>query len=181
MAENPPVDLTRLVAEHHAVLYRYAYRLSGSAADAEDLTQQVFLVAQARINQVRSPENVRAWLFAVLRNAWLKSHRRAEPLLAGNLELSLENIPEEPPEESQIDREQLQQALDGLPAEFKTVLLMFYFEECSYREIAERLDLPIGTVMSRLSRAKSHLRTRLFAGQGTPSSPPRMAPTARTR
>lgn len=182
MAENPPlVDLQRLVADHHAVLFRYAYRLTGSTADAEDLTQQTYLQAQSRLDQIRSAECARGWLFAVLRNAYLKSLRKPVPQPVANLELSLENIPDELPPESLVDPEQLQQALDGLPAEFKTVVLMFYFEHCSYREIAERLSLPLGTVMSRLSRAKGHLRSHLFpvAEPATPSPPTRNVKPAR--
>src|SRR5580693_3840736 len=67
----------RLVDEHYVVLYRYAYRLSGSAADAEDLTQEAFFKAQVHFGKLREPERVRAWLFSILRNAYL--HRaRAE-------------------------------------------------------------------------------------------------------
>src|SRR5690606_34165254 len=64
--------LAQLVAEHHQSLYRYAYRLSGSAADAEDLVQQVFLVAHQKLDQIRDAQSVRAWLFTVLRNCYLK-------------------------------------------------------------------------------------------------------------
>jgi RNA polymerase sigma-70 factor (ECF subfamily) len=155
-------QLSRLVADHHAALYRYAYRLSGSAADAEDLTQQAFLTAAAKGDQVRSAEGVRPWLYAVLRNTWLKSRRKRGPVVAGDLDLALDSIPEELPETPLVDQEELQAALDGLPEEFKVVVLMFYYEHSSYKEIAEQLGLPIGTVMSRLSRAKSHLRARLF-------------------
>jgi RNA polymerase sigma-70 factor (ECF subfamily) len=163
MADHaPPVDTARLVAEHHAALYAYAYRLSGSAADAEDLTQQVFLVAQTKLDQLRCAQSARAWLCAVLRNAWLKSRMKRQPTPAGNLELNIDSIPEDTPDESALDQEALQAALNRLPDEFKTVLLQFYFEHRSYREIAEDQGLPIGTVMSRLSRAKSHLRAALI-------------------
>jgi RNA polymerase sigma-70 factor (ECF subfamily) len=158
--------MARLVAEHHAPLYAYAYRLSGSAADAEDLTQQVFLVAQAKLDQLRCADSARAWLCTVLRNAWLKSRLKRQPVPACNLELEIDNIPEEPPDPSAWDREALQAALDRLPQEFKIVVLQFYFEHRSYRQIAEDQGLPIGTVMSRLSRAKSHLRAALFPEAG---------------
>ena len=69
-----------------------------------------------------------------------------------------------------FDPERLQNALDQLPSRFKVVVLMFYFEECSYREIAEQLELPIGTVMSRLSRAKGHLRDAVLAAEQAASS-----------
>jgi RNA polymerase sigma-70 factor (ECF subfamily) len=73
-------------------------------------------------------------------------------------------VVEEPPDNGslEIDEEKLQQALIELPDEYRIVLVMFYFEGCSYREIAEQLELPPGTVMSRLARAKAHLRKRLL-------------------
>jgi RNA polymerase sigma-70 factor (ECF subfamily) len=162
---NPPAarpDITRLVADHHAELYRYAFRLCGSAVDAEDLTQQVFLTAQMRLGQVRSAETARSWLFTILRNAYLKHALRRAPIPAASLDLDLNTVPEDLPHDLEIDGEQLQLALNHLPDEFKLVLLMFYFEGCSYRQIAQRLNLPAGTVMSRLSRAKSHLRSVLL-------------------
>lgn len=160
--EGPPTDVAQLVAEHHAVVYRYAFRLTGSAADAEDLTQQAFLIAHQKGWQVREAESVRNWLFAVLRNCFLKANQKRRPVPAANLQLNLDSIPEDPPEHEEIDPQQLQAALDGLPPRYRLVLAMFYFEGLAYREIAEQLKLPIGTVMSRLARAKSHLRASLF-------------------
>ena len=164
MAEDlPATDVGRLVADHHAELYRYAYRLSGSAADAEDLTQQVFLHVQRKIHQLKDPAGARGWLFAILRNCFLAAHRRRTPLTAGSVDLDVDAIQQPVDSAAEIDREQLQIALNELPDEFRLVLLMIYFEDCSYREIAERLQLPTGTVMSRLSRAKVHLRKKLSA------------------
>lgn len=166
-------ELVDLVAAHQAELYRYAYRLSGSPADAEDLTQQTFLVAQAKLAQVRSQECRRAWLFAVLRNAWLKSRRRPQPTLdASQL---LDRLPSPEAGDEPLDRERLQRGLNELPDEFKLVLLMFYFDGCSYLEIAQRLAIPAGTVMSRLSRAKGHLRSRLLEAEAAERRPPRLA------
>lgn len=163
MAERPSqAEIAQLVADHHAALYRYAYRLCGSAADAEDLVQQTFLTAQTKLDQVRSAEAVRGWLFAVLRNNYLKSCRRRQPLSAGDLELPLDALPQQVPQPPLVDSEELQAALDALADEFKVVVLMFYFEHCSYKEIADQLGLPLGTVMSRLSRAKSQIRGKLF-------------------
>jgi RNA polymerase sigma-70 factor (ECF subfamily) len=158
-----------LVAEHHAAVYRYAFRLTGSAADAEDLCQQAFLIAHQKRDQVREAELVGRWLLAVVRNAFLKSRRRRAPMPAGGLEIDLASVPARVAdlplaEAFEIDQKQLQAAIDELPDEFKLPLVMFYFEEYSYREISEQLDLPPGTVMSRLSRAKSHLRRKLFGG-----------------
>jgi RNA polymerase sigma-70 factor (ECF subfamily) len=155
-------NIAELVEKYHQAVYRYAFRLSGSAADAEDLTQQAFLAAQQKLGQLRKPESARSWLFTILRNCFLKSVRRPGHLLASSLELDMDSVPEEVPKEGDLDAELLQKSLDELPENFRLVLVMFYFEDCSYREIAEKLDLPIGTVMSRLARAKGHLRSKLL-------------------
>jgi len=176
--ERARIDVAQLVAEHHPAVYRYAYRLSGSVHDAEDLTQHVFLIAQQKLGQLRRVESAQGWLFAILRNCFLKARQRQRPVPAANLQLDIETVPAEIPRDGEIDRERLQEAIDQLPAPFRVVLVMFYFEECSYRQIAEGLDLPIGTVMSRLARAKRHLRSRLFEPQ-QPATRKRQPSTAR--
>jgi RNA polymerase sigma-70 factor (ECF subfamily) len=160
---TPSDELTfdALVARYHVPLYRYAFRLAGNAADAEDLVQQAFVVAYRKRQQVREPERLSAWMFAVLRSCFLKSRRRPIAQPASPMELNLDHLPDnaDPPQE--IDSQQLQLVLDELPPEYKIVVVMFYFEHCSYKEIAQRLETPIGTVMSRLARAKERLRARL--------------------
>src|SRR5947207_420058 len=152
----------RLVDDHYLPLYRYAYRLSGSAADAEDLTQEAFCKAQLHLAQLRDPARAKPWLFSILRNAYLHRARaqRQRPCVplegAGDV---AEALPESLPD---VDPERLQQALDELPEVFRTPIILYYFEDFSYRDIAEQMDLPIGTVMSRLARAKAHLRGRLL-------------------
>ncbi|HEY1785222.1 MAG TPA: RNA polymerase sigma factor [Pirellulales bacterium] len=162
------LDITQLVLDHHEVLYRYAYRLTGSVPDAEDLTQQTFLVAHEKLGQVREAECVRGWLFTVLRNAYLKNCRRTVPVAAASLGFDLDTVAAKA-DDKPLDGEQLQQVLGELAGEFKLVLLLFYFEQRSYREIAEILQVPIGTVMSRLSRAKAHLRSKLFSADSNKS------------
>jgi RNA polymerase sigma-70 factor, ECF subfamily len=150
--------MAALIDEHYALVYRYAYRLCGAVADAEDLTQQTFLTAQAKRDQLRDPQAARGWLCAIARHAFLRSQRypqRTFPLWDG-VEPWSESAP---PEE--IDEVTLQRALAELPEEFRTPVVLFYFEGFSYKEIAGRLQVPLGTVMSRLSRAKAHLRERL--------------------
>jgi RNA polymerase sigma-70 factor, ECF subfamily len=169
MPENLPTEtdlpadtIGELVAEHHGAVYRYAFRLCGQQCDAEDLTQQTYLAAFQNLHQLRERQHGRAWLFAILRNCFLRSRRKRVPLPATGLEIDVENIAADLPDEWIVDPERLQAALDDLPDEFKLVVLLFYFEGCSYREIAEKLSLPTGTVMSRLSRAKGRLRGALF-------------------
>ncbi len=163
------ITLVQLVAEYHARLYRYAYRLSGSAADAEDLVQQVFLIAHQKLDQLRDAAGASGWLHTVLRNCYLKGCRKSLGLPVSELDVS--TLPAEPPAEP-IDGEEIQAAVGSLDPDFKVVVLMFYFEEKSYREIAEELGIPLGTVMSRLSRAKAHLRERLAAQESGDQKPP---------
>jgi RNA polymerase sigma factor (sigma-70 family) len=170
-------DLSALVLAHHAAVYRYACRLCGCPTEAEDLTQQTFLIAQQKLHQLREPARACGWLLAVVRNCFLKSVRKARPIPAADFDLNVENLADAAPEVDQIDREELVAALNELPDEFRLVLLMFYFEDLSYQAIGEQLGLPIGTVMSRLSRAKGHLRRRLSAADPREPkvSPPRRA------
>jgi len=155
------MDMPALVQSHHAVVYRYAFRLSGNAADAEDLSQQTFLIAQRKIHQLREAERARSWLLAVVRSCFLKGLRKARPMPAQDVDLLVEHVPDRTHVPDEIDRQEVVDALDELPDEFRLVLLMFYFEDLSYQEIADQLEVPVGTVMSRLSRAKGHLRRRL--------------------
>lgn len=165
-AVSQPIDIEVLIEAHHATVYAYAYRLTCSTADAEDLTQQTFLIAYEKSSQIRDPGKSLQWLLAVARTRFLKNRRRRVPVPAVNLDLSMESIPDTThPLETNWDRELLNQAVAELPDPYRLVIAMFYFEECSYKEIAQQLELPIGTVMSRLARAKGHLRKRLECGQ----------------
>jgi RNA polymerase sigma-70 factor (ECF subfamily) len=155
------VDLRSLIAAHHAAVYRFAFRLAGQQADAEDVTQQTFLVAQQHLQQLRQPENPLPWLLTIARSCWLKSARRKRPVPAASVELNIDDVAAPRSDREPIDQQELQSALDELPDEFKLVVVMFYFQESSYREIAAELEIPIGTVMSRLARAKAQLRKRL--------------------
>lgn len=165
---RPGVEIGQLVSEHHAAVYRYAFRLVGTVCDAEDLTQQTFLAAHQSLGQLREPAHARAWLFTILRHAYGKLKAKRAPLLATPFDIDLDGVAEELPEEPMVEPQRLQEAIDELPDEFKLVVLLFYYEECSYREIAERLCVPPGTVMSRLARAKARLRAKLFEPEETP-------------
>lgn len=152
--------LTQLVEEQYASLYRFAYRLCGSSADAEDLTQQTFLSAAIKWDQLRDTARARSWLFTILRNQYLKKLRREAAIMWERLDDAVDPGDEELIE-LDVDSELLQRALDQLPEEFRVTLILFYFEEFSYQEIAEQLGVPLGTVMSRLARSKAHLRKQL--------------------
>jgi len=160
----PQLGVRELIDSHYEALYRYAYRLAGNSADAEDLTQDTFGKAIARLGQLREPERAKPWLFRILRNLYLHRIRddRRKKLIPLDAIGDLADRGSEPPPE--IDPASLQEALDGLDETFRTPLILFYFEDFSYRDIAEQMDLPIGTVMSRLARGKGYLKTKLFPG-----------------
>jgi RNA polymerase sigma factor (sigma-70 family) len=164
--------LHQLIDAHYETLYRYAYRLSGTAADAEDLVQETFGKALARLPQLREPDRAKAWLFRILRNLYLHKVRdqkrhRVVPLDA------VGDLPgREAGEAPDFDPAKLQQALNELDEAFRTPLILFYFEEFSYRDIAEQMELPIGTVMSRLARGKAYLRSRLAPAENADGNGP---------
>ncbi len=150
-----------LVSQYYEPLYRYAYRLSGTQADAEDLTQEAFLKAQTQFAQLRDPDRVKPWLFAILRNAYLHRVRSEKGKKKVSLD-TLGDVAEKPQTATpEIGSEELQRALDELEEGFRTPLILYFFEDFSYRDISEQMNLPIGTVMSRLNRAKDYLRRAL--------------------
>ena len=150
-----------LVEAHYEALYRYAYRLSGAAHLAEDLTQETFCQAQRNLHQLRDQARAKSWLFTILRNEFLHRLRSSKQ----EKEISLDGLAELPERTAEpalpIDSAQLQAALSELPEAFRTPIILYYFEDFSYKDIAEQMNVPLGTVMSRLARAKTFLRQRL--------------------
>jgi RNA polymerase sigma-70 factor (ECF subfamily) len=155
-------DVESIVLAYYEDVFRYAFRLSGNGDDAADLAQQTYLLAGRRLHQLREIARCRSWLLAIVRTCFLKSIQRRRPVLATDLDLEIRQVSSDS-EATSIDREALNLALAELPESDRLILLMFYFEDLSYKEIAEQLDIPIGTVMSRLSRAKQRMRERLEA------------------
>ena len=159
------MEISQLVDQHYEPVFRFAYRLSGTSHEAEDISQQAFLDAQRKLDTLRDPDKVRAWLFMIVRNLYRRRIR--DRVTRGEFALEVLADPVDQKRDSDkrveqaLDSESLQQVLNELPEEFRSVLLLFYFRELSYREIAEQLDVPIGTVMSRLSRGKKQLRERI--------------------
>lgn len=171
-SESPGLpDIRQLVEANYAAVYGYAFRLAGNAADAEDVAQQTFLIAHQKLHQVREAAKADRWLFAVVRSCFLKSRRRKRPAPAANLELNVDEIPDALTGDDDLDEELLQNAMQELSEDFRVVLVMFYFEELSYKEIAAELHVPIGTVMSRLARAKGRLRAAICPDRKQEASP----------
>src|SRR5579872_6875479 len=125
--------LADLVERYYALLYRYAFRLTGSGADAEDLTQQAFLTAQAKWDQLEDESKAKSWLFTIARNAYLKGLRGPSCVAIGDFEMFA--APSTDTRPAEIDEENLQNVLNKLPEEFRSPVVLFYFEDFSYREI----------------------------------------------
>lgn len=168
--ESPELQqrVADLIGQHYELLYRVSFRLTGSVADAEDLTQQTFLTAQQKLHQLRELESAKSWLLTILRHHFFRNRSRT-----ARQSVSLDSLPEPTgaiDEPTDFDSEALQLALNELPEEFRFPLVLYYFQELSYHEIAAQLDIPLGTVMSRLSRGKQHLRRRLMSDETRPAS-----------
>jgi RNA polymerase sigma-70 factor (ECF subfamily) len=154
-------------------LYNFAHWLTGNRVDAEDLVQETYAKALKGFRSFQDGTNLRAWMFRILRNTFLTSRTG----LMARSTLSFEEESEEAeirsaqvvtPESVLLRNENQQMILDALaalPVHYREIILLCEAEELSYREIAEVLSLPIGTVMSRLSRARSSLRLMLAAKQ----------------
>jgi len=154
-------EFERFARPHAAAALRLARTLVRNEADAQDVLQDSFLRAFRHFRGF-SGESPRAWLLSIVRNVSFTLWRKRERDDPGELEPTLESEPDPTPSaEAQLleacDAEQVQAALDRLPGLHREVLVLREMEECSYREIADILGVPIGTVMSRLSRARAQL------------------------
>ncbi len=143
------------VRQHQRLLFGIAYWWTHSRADAEELTQEAFFQAYRSRSTLRDPEAVKGWLVGILRNCYSQTRRRD----ASRNELALEEMLVEPMSGNNIstDALALHQSLDKLEERHRIPLVLFYFDELSYEEISAALDVPIGTVMSRLARARKQL------------------------
>ncbi len=159
-AASGPDSVQSLIHEHYQSVYRFAYRLSGKATDAEDLTQQAFLMACRKIDQLRDGSKARSWLFTIVRNSFLKSIKK-QPTELSTFEDEIAVIDDPSSLNLHFDEEKLQSVLNEMPEVYRTPVLLFYFEDLSYKEISTLLEVPIGTIMSRLARGKQHLREQL--------------------
>ena len=165
--ESDRALFTRVFLPHLQQAYRLARWMTGSAVDAEDVVQEAALRAFRSIRDC-SGSNPRGWALAIVRNTantWLSRNRReCVPLEREDANGSPDNLDEdanlETPEAVLLRKatvEEVRRAVDALPAPFREVIVLREIEELDYREIAEMAGIPLGTVMSRLSRARSML------------------------
>ncbi|HZY20524.1 MAG TPA: RNA polymerase sigma factor [Ramlibacter sp.] len=170
-AIDPELLFRQLVSDHQQRLYRFVVKNIGTGTDAEDLTQQAFVEAAQALQTFRGASELSTWLYGIamnlVRNYLSRApHRRYtfedEESLADSASETPD--PSEQLAQSQIVRA-LQQELEGLPPEMREVLLLVALDELSYEQAAVMLSVPVGTVRSRVSRARATLRKRLGAAQ----------------
>ena len=175
----PPVtswDFDSQVMPYVDSLYNTAYRMTRSAEDAEDLVQETFFKAYKYYDKFEEGTNLKAWLFKILKNTFINNYRKKKltphKIDFSEIEESYERViqknapdlikdPESEIFQDMMD-EDVKRALDSLPHDYKMVVLLADIEGFSYKEIAEILDCPVGTVMSRLYRGRKMLERTLL-------------------
>ena len=165
-------DATRLVVQHIPRLRRYARALTGDVNRADDLVQDSLERAWSRLHLWRGEGDMRAWLFTIMHNIYVNNVRKyaREPSFVSISETDQPNTPalgidiSVAEHDAQLELRDLKTAIDNLPDAQRQVILLVGLEQLSYKEVADVLDIPIGTVMSRLSRGRERLRAMLREG-----------------
>lgn len=158
-------EFQELTTPHVQFLYNMAVRYTGNSYDAEDLVQETMYSAYKSFSSLRERKKCKAWLLTILRRRFFRdqSQRKKQPFQVDD-EAYLHLLDRYAGSEHllrlerQESAEEVQRVLSALPEKYKTPLLLFFMEDMTYQEIAETLELPMGTVMSRLSRAKHHFK-----------------------
>jgi RNA polymerase sigma-70 factor (ECF subfamily) len=155
-------DFESAAMPHIDALFRTAARVVGDRSEAEDLVQEAYLQAWKSFHRFEPGTNCRAWLFKILFHV-IQHHRRKWYSSRGNEtdELLEQTVAYEPPVPQHLKDEDVLGALDKIPQQYRDVVLLADVEEFSYKEVAETLKIPVGTVMSRLSRGRKPLRSEL--------------------
>lgn len=164
--------------EHIDSLFRYAIVLTRARGDAQDLVQETYVRAMEAFHRLREESNVKSWLFTILRNLWLNElrQRRSRPQLveADDDNQVVDGLKTDGQDAYQIlvgkeNTRRIRTAIERMPPAFREILVLREFEELSYLEIAEVLNCPLGTVMSRLGRARAKLKSLLTEMSERPS------------
>ncbi|HSU85092.1 MAG TPA: RNA polymerase sigma factor [Chthoniobacterales bacterium] len=161
------LDFEKLVEDFYMPLYRFALSLSRKESDAADLTQQTFFLWASKGHQLRDASKVKTWLFTSLYREFLGRKRQQDRFV--EVESSGEAVATQTISASvvnQLDGDIVQRALFALEEIYRAPLTLFYLQQHSYKEIAHTLEVPIGTVMSRISRGKQQLRKALADDAG---------------
>ena len=159
-------QFNRWVTDHGATMYRIAYRMVGDRHEAEDLVQETFRSAWKSRRLFKPGGSERAWLASILRRRVADHWRRPRPptVLAGDQTLDVSYPADDPLRDEFTD--EMQQALHQLPDDLRETLLLVVVAELTHQETADLLGIPLGTVLSRVSRARKRLREYFMAASG---------------
>ncbi len=158
------LNIESIVSRFYVPLYRFALSLTRSEAEAADLTQQTFFILARRSDQIRDVSKVKFWLFTTLRREFLRSVRLQSNHPHVELRPDIHDSPSVASDAGRaLDAKFVVEALFRVEETYRIALELFYLGELSYKEIAQALEIPIGTVMSRLSRGKDQLKALLAA------------------
>lgn len=161
-ADVAEVDTEQLVEEYYMPLFRFGLSLSRKESDAGDLTQQTFYRWATKGHQLRDTSKVKTWLFTTLYREFLAKKRHDDRFVETDDDSKFVEPPHVSPSiVDALDAAIVQKSLLALDNRYRAPVTLFYMKQHSYREIAEILDIPIGTVMSRISRGKAELRRSL--------------------
>ena len=160
------LNFESVVACYYESLYQFAFSLTRTEADARDLTQQTFYVWATKGHQLRDVTKVKTWLFTTLHRSYLESRRRQTRFPHYELsEVPLELPALSPAMVNELDSAHVVKALSQVDEIYQAPVALFYLEDCSYKEIAEILNVPIGTVKSRMARGIAQLQSILSKGE----------------
>jgi RNA polymerase sigma factor (sigma-70 family) len=165
-------EFEEVVLQHYEPLYRFAYGLARTESDAGDLTQHAFYVWATKGYQLRDRSKVKTWLFTTLHRAFFESRRRQARFPHQSVdEIALEDLPTSSPAcVDTLDSSQALAALAQVDEIYQAAVALFYLEDYSYKEISEILEVPIGTVKSRISRGIMQLRELLDCSAPEPAA-----------
>jgi len=159
-------DFEELVDRYYPMLYRFALSLARNEPDACDLVQQTFSIWAAKGHLLRNRTKVKSWLFTTLYHEFISNRRREMRWPKEELSEVENELPAAMPESLDLlEADQVMAALQSIDETFRVPLTLFYLQEHSYGEIAAILEIPIGTVMSRLSRGKQKLQQAFLQAQ----------------
>ena len=174
-APDRSADFEKLVLEHMDMMYAVALKLTRNTADAEDLTQNTVVKALRFHNKFAEGTYIKAWLLTILRNTFINEYRRktrrptfvelsgAEPAQDKSPDPKIKYEPERGATSDLMELldDEVKHAVESLPDDFRQAVIMADLEDLSYKEIADKMGCPLGTVMSRLYRGRKLLRERL--------------------